>query len=114
MEQRFGQKDRDLGAQQKAVIKLQYLVEWYMAREARFKAVSQSEIEDLVEDQRVSKAVGQKKLDAKLKDGLMSKMEQQQRAYSTFVDGVRKQTHMLKKKEDEVKRLRDGLIEKVS
>jgi hypothetical protein len=33
-------------------------------------------------------------------------------SYSAFVDSVRKQTHMLKKKEDEVKRLRTGLIEK--
>ena len=35
-----------------------------------------------------------------------------QRTYAGFVESVRKQTHMLKKKEDEVKRLRSGLIEK--
>ena len=34
-----------------AVIKLQYLVEWYMSREQRFKAVSRAEMEELVEEQ---------------------------------------------------------------
>jgi len=51
-------------------------------------------------------------MDRKLKNGLMNKMEHQQRTYASFVESVRKQTHMLKKKEDEVKRLRGGLIEK--
>ena len=46
---------------------------------------------------------GQKQMeqvDRKLKNGLMNKMEHQQRPYASFVESVRKQTHMLKKKED--------------
>jgi|EP01049_Picozoa_sp_SAG25_P005240 hypothetical protein len=108
---RYEGKERELATQQKAVIKLQYLVEWYMSREQRFKAVSRAEMEELVEEQ----SHGQKQMEAmdkKLKNGLMNKMEHQQRTYAGFVESVRKQTHMLKKKEDEVKRLRSGLIEK--
>jgi hypothetical protein len=108
---RFEGKERELATQQKAVIKLQYLVEWYMSREQRFKAVSRAEMEELVDEQ----SHGQKQMeqvDRKLKNGLMNKMEHQQRTYASFVESVRKQTHMLKKKEDEVKRLRGGLIEK--
>ena len=48
---RFEGKERELATQQKAVIKLQYLVEWYMSREQRFKAVSRAEMEELVEEQ---------------------------------------------------------------
>merc|ERR1712070_731248 len=67
--------------------------------------------EELVEEQNVGTKQAEK-IDRKLKHGLMNKMEHQQRTYAQFVDSVRKQTHMLKKKEDEVKRLRHGLIEK--
>ena len=88
---RYEGKEHELAAQQKAVIKLQYLVEWYMSREQRFKAVSRAEMEELVEEQ----SHGQKQMEAmdkKLKNGLMNKMEHQQRTYAGFVDSVRKQT----------------------